>query len=329
MKTEKPFASLSFDLDNQWSYMKTHGDPGWDSFPSYFDIVIPRVLSFLAERNLNITFFIVGQDAALEKNRKAIQMIVDAGHELGNHSFNHEPWLHRYSEEQIEENISGAEKAIEKIYGKKLVGFRGPGYSICPDLINILIKHGYLYDASTLPTFIGPIARLYYFMTSKLNSVEKHEREILFGTIKDGLRPIKPYRWINGIGGDLVEIPVTTMPLFKIPIHFSYILFLAMYSPLLAEIYLRVALGLCHLWNVSPSLLLHPLDFLGCEDIECLSFFPAMRLSKDKKLKLLGKFIGIFSEQYRLVSLKQFVQEISRSSTYPLTESSVDLARVM
>ncbi len=39
---EKPLCSLSLDLDNQWSYMKTHGDAGWESFPSYLDLVVPR-----------------------------------------------------------------------------------------------------------------------------------------------------------------------------------------------------------------------------------------------------------------------------------------------
>ena len=43
----KPTASLSLDLDNKWSYMKTHGDAGWESFPSYFDLLIPRVLRLL------------------------------------------------------------------------------------------------------------------------------------------------------------------------------------------------------------------------------------------------------------------------------------------
>ena len=36
------YASLSLDLDNQWSYMKTHGDAGWQSFPSYLDTAVPR-----------------------------------------------------------------------------------------------------------------------------------------------------------------------------------------------------------------------------------------------------------------------------------------------
>ena len=56
----KPIASLSLDLDNEWSYLKTHGDPGWETLPSYLDIVIPRVLDILARRKLRITFFVVG-----------------------------------------------------------------------------------------------------------------------------------------------------------------------------------------------------------------------------------------------------------------------------
>ena len=94
MKSEKTIASLSLDLDNKWSYLKTHGDPGWESFPSYLDTLVPRVLQFLSQRNLKITFFVVGQDAALEKNHTALKAIAAAGHEIGNHSFSHEPWFH-------------------------------------------------------------------------------------------------------------------------------------------------------------------------------------------------------------------------------------------
>ncbi len=99
------YASLSLDLDNQWSYMKTHGDAGWQSHPSYLDAVVPRILAFLAERRLTITFFIVGQDAALEKNRAALRSISAAGHEIGNHSFRHEPWLHLYTAAELDEEL--------------------------------------------------------------------------------------------------------------------------------------------------------------------------------------------------------------------------------
>ena len=38
----KPAASISLDLDNLWSYLKTQGAPGWESYPSYLDQVVPR-----------------------------------------------------------------------------------------------------------------------------------------------------------------------------------------------------------------------------------------------------------------------------------------------
>ncbi len=78
------------------------------SFPSYFDVVVPRFLAFLEERKLTITVFVVGQDAAIPANTSALQAISDHGHELGNHSFHHEPWLHLYTESQLEQEIMRA-----------------------------------------------------------------------------------------------------------------------------------------------------------------------------------------------------------------------------
>src|SRR5438105_11586537 len=129
-KKMKHIASLSLDLDNKWSYMKTHGDAGWETFPSYLDVVVPRVLAFLKERDLKITFFIVGQDAALGKNHDAIASIAAAGHEIGNHSYKHEPWLHLYSKEELIEEFEKTETAIGEVTGKQTVGFRGPGFSL-------------------------------------------------------------------------------------------------------------------------------------------------------------------------------------------------------
>src|SRR5438105_4602598 len=71
----KPLACVSLDLDDKWTYLKTHGDARWESFPSYLEIVVPRVLRFLGERSLRITFFIVGQDAALARNAGVLRSI--------------------------------------------------------------------------------------------------------------------------------------------------------------------------------------------------------------------------------------------------------------
>lgn len=309
----KPLASLSLDLDNLWSYMKTHGDRGWESFPSYLDLVVPRVLEFLEKRGLKITFFVVGQDAALEVNQAAIRSLADAGHEIGNHSFNHEPWLHLYSEQQIESELSRTEEQLERVTGQKTIGFRGPGYSLSLSVLRVLTRRGYQYDASTLPTFLGPLARAYYFMTTKLSPEEKANRKLLFGQLRDGLRPLRPYRWsIDGVNDGLIEIPVTTMPIFRIPFHVSYILYLYRFSPVVAHIYFRLAMILCRLTRTHPSLLLHPLDFLGGDDVKELSFFPAMNLRGEEKVKLVSDILSIYSDYFTVVPMGEHARAISR-----------------
>src|SRR5262249_9490046 len=137
---QRPPASLSLDLDNKWSYMKTHGDAGWDSFPSYLDLLVPRILRFFEERKLTLSVMIVGQDAALPQNREALALLGAPPPEIGNHSFPHEPWLHLYSADEIESEIARAEEHIERATGRRPVGFRGPGFSLSPALLATLSR---------------------------------------------------------------------------------------------------------------------------------------------------------------------------------------------
>jgi peptidoglycan-N-acetylglucosamine deacetylase len=315
----KPIASLSLDLDNQWSYMKIHGDANWDQFPSYLDCVVPRTLDMLRDLKLTITFFIVGQDAALSKNWNAIRSIANAGHEIGNHSFHHESWLHLYSEPEIEREIIMAEEHIEMVTGQHPIGFRGPGYSFSPAVLNVLKRRGYQYDASTFPTYLGPLARAYYFMTSKMSKEERQKRKALFGSFKDGFQPLKPYQWRMG-SDRLTEIPVTTMPIFKVPIHFSYLLYIGTFSPALALLYFRFALWLCKLTGTQPSMLLHPLDFLGCDDVPELAFFPAMNQPSYKKLRLLKKTLEILSHHFSVVPVGKHAELVSGTRQLPTLE---------
>ncbi len=313
----KPVASLSLDLDNQWSYMKTHGDPAWESLPSYLDIVVPRVLGFLAERGLKITFFIVGQDAALTRNRPALAAITAAGHEVGNHSFRHEPWLHLYTDDEVEAEIARAEAAILEATGQRPTGFRGPGFSISTTVLTTLKRRGYRYDASTFPTFLGPLARAYYFLTAKLEKEQREQRKELFGGVREGFRPLQPYHWRLD-AGPLLELPVTTMPIFRLPFHASYLIYLAGFSPVLARLYFAAALTLCRWTGVQPSLLLHPLDFLGVDDgIEPLKFFPGMNIPSKTKLEWLDSFIAAFRRRFEVVPMGAHVDALQATTRLP------------
>lgn len=301
----KKLASLSLDLDNKWSYMKTHGDAGWETFPSYLNIVVPRVLAFLKDRQLKITFFIVGQDAALEKNRKAIASIAAAGHEIGNHSFNHEPWLHLYSKEELTNEFDKTETALLNVTGKRPTGFRGPGYSLSPTVLEVLAERGYKYDCSTLPTYIAPLARAYYFFKSpKMTDEEREKRKKLFGKLSDGFQNLKP-RMMNVAGRDMVEIPVTTFPIIKTPIHLSYLLYISTFSRKAAFLYWRFALAMCIATGVQPSLLLHPLDFISGEDAPELKFFPGMNVSVEDKLAFVNDILALYSGKFEVVPMRE------------------------
>ena len=326
MRPNLPTASLSLDLDNLWSYLKIHGDPGWESLPSYLDVVVPRVLAFLSERGLRVTFFVVGQDAAREENRAALVSLAAAGHEIGNHSFRHESWLHLYSEAELEEELARAEEAIEGATGRRPVGFRGPGFSLSGATLAVLARRGYGYDASTLPTFLGPLARAYYFRTAGLTEEQRRQRSALFGTFGEGFRPIRPYRWRVGEAG-LVEIPVTTLPLLRTPIHLSYVLYLDLLSPVLGRLYFNTALRLCRLAGVEPSILLHPLDFLGCDDTDALSFFPAMRRPNAWKLARVSEHLAALTRNFEVVPLGEHAERLMRGGRLREREPVFNLER--
>ena len=299
----KPLASVSLDLDNQWSYMKTHGDAGWENFPSYLDVFVPYVLDILDSLNLKITFFIVGQDAALDKNSDILGTLTERGHEVGNHSFHHEPWLHLYPKGQLKQDILDAGDYIYRTTGQKPIGFRGPGFAWSPALFEVLAETGYLYDASILPTYLGPLARLYYVRKSTLTREEKTQRKKLYGTFKEGLRPVKPFFWQLFSGEKMLEIPITTMPIMKTPFHLSYLLYLSRFSTLLMFFYLRIALTLCRITQTEPSFLLHPLDLLSGEQVPELAFFPGMDLSTNRKTQLFNKVIKTLSTHFDLVNM--------------------------
>jgi peptidoglycan/xylan/chitin deacetylase (PgdA/CDA1 family) len=300
-------AALSLDLDNKWSYMKTHGDPGWETFPSYLEVVVPRALSLLQELGLRITFFIVGQDAAIAANAEPISQIGQAGHEIGNHSFHHEPWMHRRPEAEIDDELARAEESIEGATGQCPRGFRGPGFTQSAELLKTLVRRGYAYDASSLPTFIGPLARSYYFHTAKLTREAMREREDLFGRFGDGFRPNRQHR-LQTPDGAIAEIPTTTFPGLRLPFHISYVLYIATISPALALAYFRTALRLCKASGTQPSILLHPLDFLTDRECPELAFFPAMALDPELKQSILRTALRMLSIQFEILPLGELVK---------------------
>lgn len=310
-------ASLSLDLDNKWSYMKTHGDERWADYPTYLPEVVPRVLQYLETRKTKITFFIVGKDATLEPNFEVLRMIADEGHEIGNHSFNHDPWLHLYSQDQLVEELRQSNDAIANVTGQRPRGFRGPGFSLSDETLHALCQVGFEYDATVFPNLLNPLARAYFFATSNLSAEEKEQRQALFGTWRDALNPVKPFVWDLG-ETELHEFPVTTMPLFKVPIHLSYIIYLSKFSKFLARSYIRFGLMMCRMTRTEPSILLHPLDFMGAEECPELAFFPGMDLTLAHKMQVIDGLFDLLEKHYELVPIAEHLKIAEARQAFPV-----------
>jgi len=311
-------ASISLDLDNQWAYMKVHGDEGWEKYPSYFNKFLPHGLEMLDKYGLKITFFIVGRDADDPQNSDVMKEITQRGHEVGNHSYNHEAWFHLYSRDEILDELNKTEEAIFNVTGAKPIGFRGPGFSRSKELFKILKEKNYLYDASTLATWIGPLARAYYFRQSDLTKEERKTREGLFGSFSDGLKRIKPFKWNLDNEAELLEIPVSTIPVFKLPFHFSYLHYLAGVSVSLMNAYLQTAITMCKITNTEPSFLLHPLDLIGGDLIPELNFFPGMELSSSYKAELYDIVMTKLNDNFNLVNMSEHANIILQRKNLPM-----------
>ncbi len=309
----KPVAPISLDLDNKWSYLMVHAEPAWVDYPSYLPVLVPRVLDFLDERSMRITFFIVGQDATLPGHAELIGEIARRGHRIANHSHDHKPWLHRYTPREFSDELDRAEEAIQAASGVKTIGFRGPGFSLTDDVITELATRGYAYDATVFPNILNPLSRAYYFRTTKLTPEELEERSALFGTVADAFRPNRAFRWQPRRGPELVEIPVTTFPGLRTPTHLSYLGYLGGKANWLASFYYRSSLALTRITRNPPSMLLHPLDFLGSDDDTDLGFFPGMDMASSNKLELAHQFLDILESKYRLVPMEDYAAGINPS----------------
>jgi peptidoglycan/xylan/chitin deacetylase (PgdA/CDA1 family) len=107
----------------------------------------PRILELLARYELKGSFFIPGFTAELHED--LVERIVDTGHELGHHGYLHER-PDTLTDEQEEEVLVRGIEALERITGRKPVGYRSPGWELKPSSPALLKRHGFLYDSSLM-----------------------------------------------------------------------------------------------------------------------------------------------------------------------------------
>ena len=298
--------TLSLDLDDAWTYLRAAGRKGYETTPSVIPTVCERLLTTLHRHRAQLTLFVVGHDLDDERKVAAIRPLVQAGHEIGCHSQMHEPEFATLDRDQLEREILGCADRIEQVLGVRPICFRAPGFARNPHTPAVLEKGGFRCDGSFLPTFLGPIARMFYFMRSGLDHEARKKRGAMFGGFADAFGHLraKPHRHAPSV----LDLPVTTMPIFRLPFHLSYILWLSGKARWLARAYLATGLDLCRLTRTPPSYLLHSLDFLGRGEHPDLDFFPGMDVLWQDKLAMIDHLLAKLTRDFQVVPIGAFVE---------------------
>lgn len=83
----------------------------------------PKLLKLLDEHGIRATFFLIG--ANCKRHPELVRAIHEAGHVIGNHTYNHLPMLLQGTK-QIEKEIDDTNRIIEEITGEQPHMFRPP-----------------------------------------------------------------------------------------------------------------------------------------------------------------------------------------------------------
>ena len=75
--------------------------------------------------------------------------VVEGGHEIGHHSWAHIPPANQTREEE-EADLVRANENIRKLTGNTAKGYRSPSWDLSEHTVDLLIKHGFLYDTSLM-----------------------------------------------------------------------------------------------------------------------------------------------------------------------------------
>lgn len=176
---------LSVDVEDWFqvgAFEKTIKRHDWDGLELRVADNVARILDLFDEAGVKATFFTLGWVA--ERNTAVMRAIVERGHELASHGYDHTR-VFTFTREEFAADIAKARTILEDAGGVAITGYRAPSFSIDsrnPWAHEILAEHGYAYSSS-----VAPVVHDHY-----------------------GWREAPRFSFNPVAGSDLMEIPVTT-----------------------------------------------------------------------------------------------------------------------
>jgi polysaccharide deacetylase family protein (PEP-CTERM system associated) len=123
----------------------------WNGLASRVEANTDATLALFAESGVRGTFFTLGWVA--DRYPQLIRRIVDAGHEIASHGWDHQR-VFTMDAETFRADLARARKTIEDAGGTRVSGYRAPSFSIdqrTPWAHVVLAEEGYAYSSSVAP----------------------------------------------------------------------------------------------------------------------------------------------------------------------------------
>ncbi len=275
----EPLVSVSVDLDAVECYFRIYSLPGPPPEQARFAILrrcLPRFAELFARHDVRATFFVVGQDLDQDaEGRSLLGELARAGHELANHSYTHPYDLVRLDPVAMGQEVDRAHQAVAACAGLAPVGFRAPGYTTTPALVELLCERRYRYDSSAFPS-------VPYYLTKAAVMTALRLLGRTSASVLDSpqvlLAPREPYRPRAGAAyrrGDLpiLELPMAVTPGLRLPVYGSALV--------LAPEWLRRSLVASALSTPFFNLELHGIDLADAD----ADHIPAALVSRQLDLR--------------------------------------------
>lgn len=281
-----PLGIISIDMD-ELSVIAEGAGIRVPTQVSVYHTAVPRLLDLLAEMNLKATFFIITKDVDSPDKIKRLKEMESAGHEIANHSHQHNHLLNMTAQ-QTREDLEKSTAILQHITGKKIMGYRGPSLTFNKYMINYLREFDYSYDSTVNPSLFFITEWIYHFLRKP--SIRNFPQYFF---LRHAFCPTKPY-WVSspsifkrGADQHLLEIPISRVPYFHVPFYATFHFMFPVTYKLFRKLYFSQQDIVYHA---------HALDFLDLEQDHIPSVFskhPGIAMPWSQKKEY---FIKIFSE---------------------------------
>ena len=164
----KHIVCLTFDFDGISGFIaRGQTSPGWISRGEFGPRVgAPRLIALLKKYDVRSSWYVPGH--TIETFPDAVRKVVDAGHEIAHHGWKHVPPA-TLSREEEEAELVRANEAIHRISGQYARGYRSPSWDLSPHSVELMLKHGFIYDSSMMGDDYTP----YYARQGDVIELEK------------------------------------------------------------------------------------------------------------------------------------------------------------